>query len=69
MDPLVDPDLIAKLKHDFPCVMAENLTCVYKDNEYICYKDVQTGIKYLFDKADDAWLKEDTEYWRGVPIS
>jgi len=69
MEPLVDPELIVKLNRDFPGVMAENLACVYRDNDYICYKDMQTKITYLFDKNANAWLKEDTEYWRGIPIS
>jgi hypothetical protein len=69
MQPLVDPDLIEKLARDFPSVLSTNLKCVYEDNDYVCYKDVQTSITYLFDKNEDVWLKEDTEYWRGVPIS
>ncbi len=69
MDPLVDPELIEKLKRDFPSVLPTNLTCVYADDELMCYKDVQTAITYLFDKSIDAWLKEETEYWRGIPIS
>jgi hypothetical protein len=69
MQPLTDPELIAKFQRDFPCVIVENLTCVYNDNDYICYKDIQTTIKYLFDKKIDLWIKEDTEYWRGISIS
>ncbi len=69
MEPLVDPELIAKLKRDFPCVIVDKLTCVYRDNQYICYKNIMDSIKYLFDKNDDVWLKEDTEYWRGIPLT
>jgi hypothetical protein len=69
MQPLIDPELIEKLKRDFPSVVCTNLTCVYRDNQYVCYKDLQSGIKYLFDNITDKWMQEDTEYWRTVPIS
>jgi hypothetical protein len=69
MQPLTDPELIEKLNRDFPNVIVGNLTCVYRDNQYFCYKDMQSGIKYLFDKIENKWMQEDTEYWRGSPIS
>ncbi len=69
MQPLSDPELIAKLKRDFPSVVHDAFTCVYEDDNLLCYKDIQTNVNYMFDRSIDAWLKEDTEYWRGIPIS
>ena len=69
MQPLKDSELIVKLKRDYPKENPEDLTCVYGDDDAIVYKNKYTLVSYLFDSKINAWLREDTEYWRGIALT
>jgi hypothetical protein len=57
-----------EFKEQFPDVNFEYVRCVFKNENYICYKDISTDKKYLYDIVLKLWIKESTEYWRGIPI-
>lgn len=69
MQPMKDPELVAKFKRDYPKENPDELTCVYGDDEVVVYKNKFTLVSYLFDFKIDAWLREDTEYWRGIALT
>jgi hypothetical protein len=69
MQPLTDPELIAKFKITFPKENPDELTCLYEDDELFVYKNIFTSFTYLFDSKIDAWLREETEFWRGIALT
>lgn len=69
MQPLTDSELIAKFKRDFPKENPDELTCVYENDDIIVYKNKFTLVSYLFDSKTNAWLRENTEYWRGIALT
>jgi hypothetical protein len=69
MQPLVNPELIEEFQKTFPGVVVTNLTKLFDNDEFLCYKDTITDINYLYDAKLKMWIKESTEYWRNVPIT
>ncbi len=69
MQPLTDPELIKEFKNTFPSAKITDLTKLFDNDEFLCYKDIQTSINYLYDIKLQLWIKESTEFWRTVPLT
>lgn len=69
MQPLTNPELIKEFTSTFPTSNPANLTKLFDNDEFLCYKDIQTNINYLYDIKLQLWIKESTEFWRTVPLT
>ncbi len=69
MQPLTDPELINEFNHAFPSANVANLTKLFNNDEFLCYKDMQTNLNYLYDIKLRLWLKDSAEYWRNIPLT
>jgi hypothetical protein len=68
MQPLSDPELIKKFCATFPKISITNLTKLFDNDEFICYKDAHTNKNYLYDIKLHIWINDVIEYWRNVPL-